>query len=80
MNSGTSTGNILRRFGVDSWSIAFYFGHDQIPTPYLKYSLYRYQIHSQSQTELPFLDLLAKKVGTSIETDVYHKPTGSKQY
>ena len=35
-----------------------------------------------SQTELPFLDILIKKgnMGTTIETDIYYKPTDSKQY
>ena len=35
-----------------------------------------------SQTELPFLDILIKKgnTGTTIETDIYYKPTDSKQY
>ena len=30
--------------------------------------------------EQPFLDVLVKKEGTKIETDVYYKPTDSKQY
>ena len=33
-----------------------------------------------SQKELPFLDFLAKKTGSSIDTDIYFKPTDSQQY
>ena len=33
-----------------------------------------------SRTEIPFLDVLVKKRGTNIHTDVYCKPTDSKQY
>jgi hypothetical protein len=33
-----------------------------------------------SPTELPFLDILIKKQGTHIVTDIYHKPTDTKQY
>lgn len=32
------------------------------------------------KTQLPFLDVLVKKVDTSIETDIYYKPTDSKMY
>ena len=33
-----------------------------------------------SQKELPFLDVLVKKTGTNIDTDIYFKPTDSQQY
>ena len=33
-----------------------------------------------STKELPFLDLLVMKVGSNLETDIYYKPTDSKQY
>ena len=33
-----------------------------------------------SQKELPFLDVLVKKTGTSINTDIYFKQTDSQQY
>ena len=33
-----------------------------------------------SQKELPFLDVLVKKTGTSVDTDIYFKPRGSQQY
>ena len=33
-----------------------------------------------SNEQRPFLDVLVKRVGTKIETDIYYKPTDSKQY
>ena len=33
-----------------------------------------------SDNELPFLDILIKKINNSIITDIYHKPTDTKQY
>ena len=33
-----------------------------------------------SDKQLPFLDVLVKKDGFKIETDIYYKPTDSKQY
>ena len=33
-----------------------------------------------SNEQQPFLDVLVKRVGTKIETDIYYKPTDSKQY
>lgn len=33
-----------------------------------------------SQIELPFLDVLVKKTGSKIDTDIYYKPTDSQQY
>ena len=33
-----------------------------------------------SNEQQPFLDVLIKRVGTKIETDIYYKPTDSKQY
>ena len=33
-----------------------------------------------SKEELPFLDILIKKTVDKIETDIYYKPTDSKQY
>ena len=33
-----------------------------------------------SDKQLPFLDVLVKKKGSRLETDIYHKPTDSKQY
>ena len=33
-----------------------------------------------SDKQLPFLDVLVKKEGFKIETDIYYKPTDSKQY
>ena len=33
-----------------------------------------------SNEQQPFLDVLVKRVGTKMETDIYYKPTDSKQY
>ena len=33
-----------------------------------------------SDKQLPFLDVLVKKEGFKIETDIYYKPTDSKRY
>ena len=33
-----------------------------------------------SDKQLPFLDVLVKKEGSKLETDIYYKPTDSKQY
>ena len=33
-----------------------------------------------SDKQLPFSDVLVKKEGFKIETDIYYKPTDSKQY
>ena len=33
-----------------------------------------------SNEQQPFLDVLVKRVGTKIETDMYYKPIDRKQY
>ena len=33
-----------------------------------------------SDKQLPFLDILVMKEGIKLETDIYYKPTDSKQY
>ena len=33
-----------------------------------------------SNVQQPFLDVLVKRENTKIETDIYYKPTDSKQY
>ena len=79
-------GIISFSFGTDFWMTVLYHGHDLLPI-YTVYTTFltlciptSISPIEYSQKELPFLDVLVKKIGSKIDTDIYYKPTDSQQY